>query len=464
MAPLFGQARHLRVSASLRWTSPAPCNLIVSYIDSSKSMPNKNVVIVGGGVAGCAAAIAAKKAGLAAVLIERTDLLLAGANRAGKMNFNGKLVGAEECKALGGGEMFAALESLTLHHADLYGEEHGYVYDTVLAEPTVRRMLRDWSVEVRMERRAVDVVKVGNRIISVLLDTKEEVKADAFVDATGTSGGLAVCRKYGRGCVMCGSYRCPVFGDRISIATKAGVREVAQHQPDGSVGLISAAVSVHKSSLEKGLRERLEREGVVLVPLPGHLVDYSKAEKISSVGPREQQRYLNLVNIGPVAKCVKLGYLPLADMRTIPGLENVQIEDPLGGGRFGFIKMVSMAPRDNTLKVPQFDNLFVAGEKCGPIGGINECIVTGVIAGNNAARAAAGAAPLELPPSITVGDFIAVTGENLETEQGLKQGYRMGHGPYLERMKQKGFYSPDPAAAHERIARVGLTGVLARQV
>lgn len=419
---------------------------------------------MGGGFAGCAAAIAAKKAGVDTILIERTDLLLAGGNRAGRMNFNGKMVAAEEAKALGGGEIFDALESIIIHRSGLLGEAHGYVYDTSLGEPTIRRLLKDWGIELLMERMVKDVIVKDRQITSVLLDQREEVKGAAFIDCTGTSGGLAVCKKYGSGCVMCGSYRCLVFGDRVSLATRAGVKEVPQHRPDGTPGLLSAAISLHKSSLEKKLRSRLENEGAVLVPMPKNLVDYSKYEKISSVGLREHQEYLNLVNIGPVVKCVKLGFLPLADLRTIPGLGNVQIEDPLGGGKGGFIKMISMAPRDNTLRAPGLVNLFLGGEKCGPIGGINECIVTGVLAGHNAARAAVGAELVELPRTIAIGDYITLTGENMETEQGLKQGWRMGQGIYFQRMKEKGFYSPDPAKAAERIAAAGLSGILGKKV
>ncbi|MBI4331106.1 MAG: FAD-dependent oxidoreductase, partial [Chloroflexi bacterium] len=323
---------------------------------------------------------------------------------------------------------------------------------------------RDFGVQVLMEGRVVDAVVDGNRIKSVLLDGRKEVKGDAFVDCTGTSGGLSVCKKYGHGCVMCGSYRCLVFGDRVSMAGRAGVKESDQCRPDGKPGLISAAVSLHKASLERGLRSRLENEGAVLVPMPENLIDYSKFEKIGSVGLREHQEYVNLVNIGPVVKCVKLGYLSVSELRTVPGLENAQIEDPLGGGKFGFIKLVAVTPRDNTLKVPGLSNLFVGGEKCGQVGGIAECLVTGILAGNNAARAAAGAELLELPRTIAIGDYIASTGEQAGMAQPAGQGLRMGQGPYFQTMKQKGFYNPDPAHAHKRVQEAGLAAILARKV
>ncbi len=81
------------------------------------------VVVVGAGGAGCGAAIAAAKAGADTVLLERTDMVFGGAAWAGRMDYNGKFVSSEECKALGGGEIFAALESIILHHANIVDEE-----------------------------------------------------------------------------------------------------------------------------------------------------------------------------------------------------------------------------------------------------------------------------------------------------------------------------------------------------
>ena len=47
------------------------------------------VVIVGGGLSGCGAAIAAKKAGAEVTLLERTDMLTGAAVRAGETCSNG---------------------------------------------------------------------------------------------------------------------------------------------------------------------------------------------------------------------------------------------------------------------------------------------------------------------------------------------------------------------------------------
>jgi hypothetical protein len=427
-------------------------------------MAGIRIVVVGGGFSGCAAAIAAAKAGARVILLERSDILLAGGIRAGRMNFNGKLVAAEESKALGGGEVFEALESIVLHRGNIAEENHGYVYDTGIVEPTVRKVVESAGVEIIMEARAVNVVKEGDTIKAVRLAKGKRVEGEAFVDATGTSGGMRVCKRYGRGCVMCVSYRCLAFGDRVSIATKAGVPELMQCRPDGSPGLMSAALSINKASLHPDLRAKLEKEGSVAIPLPPEMIDYSKLQKISSIAVQKHMEYINLVDIGTAAKCVKLGYLSLANLRRIPGFEMAMIDDPLAGGNFSFIKMVSINRRDDSLKAQGLRNLFVTGEKIGPVGGVAEAIATGILAGNNAVRAAAGLEPLILPGSTAIGDYVNYTRKMMRTQQDLNRGYRMGHGLYFERMKELGLYTPDADAIHRRIGEAGLAGILSKKL
>ena len=54
------------------------------------------VIIIGGGWAGTAAAIAARKAGAEVCLIEKTDMLLGCGNAGGIMRNNGRFTAAEE--------------------------------------------------------------------------------------------------------------------------------------------------------------------------------------------------------------------------------------------------------------------------------------------------------------------------------------------------------------------------------
>ncbi len=427
-------------------------------------MTKTTVVVIGGGFAGCGAALAAAKAGASVVLLERTDLLLAGGLGAGRMNYNGKIVIAEEAKALGAGEIFEALESIILHRGSIGEEFHGYVYNTPIVEATIRRLLAEKGINMRFQSRASRVQTDRGHVVSVITDAGQTIEGDAFVDCTGTTGGMAVCRKYGKGCVLCSWYRCPTYGDRVSPAVKAGAREFHRRKSDGSIGAIVAAIMLMKSSLSDGLRQELEGKGAVVIPLPAKFIDYSKRQDISSMGPRQQMESLNLVDIGVGAKCVRIGYLSLEQLRSIPGLENVMVQDPLSGGAFNAMKGVSMLQRDDALLVVGFDNLLCGGEKTGPGGGIAECLALGLVAGHNAARIGRRKKPLALPGTICLGDFIRYTGQMLTTPGGLDFNYHAGHGHYFERMKELGLYTTDIDRIHRKVKEAGLSGALAEKL
>lgn len=64
------------------------------------------VVVIGGGWAGCSAAISARKAGAEVTLLERTDILLGLGNVGGIMRNNGRYTATEEAIALGANELF----------------------------------------------------------------------------------------------------------------------------------------------------------------------------------------------------------------------------------------------------------------------------------------------------------------------------------------------------------------------
>ncbi|MDT8378651.1 MAG: FAD-dependent oxidoreductase [Desulfotignum sp.] len=63
------------------------------------------VIVIGGGWAGCAAAVSAVKQGAEVVLLERTDMLLGTGLVGGIMRNNGRLTATEELKAMGGGSV-----------------------------------------------------------------------------------------------------------------------------------------------------------------------------------------------------------------------------------------------------------------------------------------------------------------------------------------------------------------------
>jgi folate-dependent tRNA-U54 methylase TrmFO/GidA len=156
-------------------------------------------------------------------------------------------------------------------------------------------------------------------------------------------------------------------------------------------------------------------------------------------------------------------FFPLEALRKVPGFENARYEDPYAGGLGNSIRYLGMAPRDDSLKVRGVENLFCAGEKAGLLVGHTEALVTGTLAGYNAARFARQERLLALPPTVAAGDAIAFVRTQMETAEGLGYKYTFSGSIYFERMKQKGLYTTDPAAIRERVAQAGMTQVFSKQ-
>ncbi len=419
-------------------------------------------IVVGGEFSGIAAAIPATKSSALAILLERTDMLSGAGLRAARLYHDLKIVGGEEAKALGGPEVFEALESILLHRGNILDEERAFIYNTVLVDTTMRKLVEKAGVELHLESRAVGVENDNGALKAVTTQTGQGFPGDAFVDASGTFGGLSNCIKCGHGCVMCYN-KCLFFGDRVSIATKAGAEELHWTRPDGTPGALGAAIALFKESLSAELQAKLAKDGTCTIPIPEELIDYDRLKQVAAArGPREVSN-INLVNIGLVAKCVGIGNFRLDSLRKIPGLENVQIECPMGGGGYNFVTNMSITPRENSLRARGFANLFISGEKAG-LGGIVETTVTGVLAGSNAARVAFGKEPIELPRSTAIGDIIAYRGERMATSTDLRVGLSMAHGVYFERMKELRLDSFDPVDIHKRIAALGLTNILSQRL
>lgn len=423
------------------------------------------IVVVGGGASGISAAIAAKKAGADVSLLERTDLLFGGAIRAGRMSYNGKIVAEEELKAMGGTEVLGALESLTLHKGNIINEENAYIYHAGLAEPLLRDLVKDFGIEIMLEAHVVDVEKSGRAIKAVLLKDGSRIEGDAFVDCTGNSGGLEVCTNHGKGCVMCVYHRCFVFGDRVSIATKAGAPTLYRVKADGTKGTMGVSIHFYKDSLSPYIQDELKETGIVTIPLPSHVIDYSKLLSFGAVRTKAQIENLNIVDIGITGKCVGLGPVPLKELRKIAGLERVMMENPYGGGICHQIGNVDITPVDGSLKSFGLDNVFCAGEKIG-CGGVAEVICLGYVAGNNASRLASRKEPLMLSEKTTaLGKYIGLVAERFVNEKGrLTSVYSFAHGPFFEYLKEKGFYPASTSIIHDRIKKEGLQGILSKKV
>ncbi|MDP2663389.1 MAG: FAD-dependent oxidoreductase, partial [Dehalococcoidia bacterium] len=425
-------------------------------------MSKARVVVVGGGFAGIAAAVAASKCGAQVTLLERTDQLSGAGLRAGQFTHNGKFVACEEAKALGVGELVEALESITLHQGTIVDEEHAKVYHAGKVDSAMRRTVAGAAVELHFLSRVVEVEKDGGSLKAVITAKGERYEGDVFVDASGTFGGMANCIRYGHGCVMC-LHRCPFFGDRVSIATKAGAQELHWVRPDGTPGAAGAAIQFFKESLSAELRDRLKKEGAFSIPIPEELIDYDRLKQIGAARGPHEVSHINLVDIGLTAKCVGIGYFPLANFPKIRGFENAQLAEPMAGGGRGYISRMSITPRENSLRARGLPNVFVAGDKAG-IGGIAEVIGLGILAGSNATRVALGKEPIELPRTTAIGELIAYKGERMATPQELSVPVSMAYGAFAARMKELGLLSYEPEVIHRRIRDLGLSGILGQRL
>ena len=144
-------------------------------------------------------------------------------------------------------------------------------------------------------------------------------------------------------------------------------------------------------------------------------------------------------------------FYPLEELRKIYGLENARYEDPYSGGMGNSVRYLSMAPRDNTMKVIGVSNLFCGGEKAGLFVGHTEAITTGSLAGYNSVRMLRGEELLELPRILAVGDIIAYENEMILTEEGIQKRYTFAGSDYFMRMKDLNLYSIDSKVIEKRV-------------
>jgi hypothetical protein len=427
---------------------------------------SERVVIVGGGWAGCAAAVAARKAGADEVLvIERTDELLGTGLVGGIMRNNGRYTAAEEMIALGGGDLFEVCDHHSRHRDIAFpGHEHAWLYDVNTIAYGVREALLDNDIEIWLQSRVNAIETTDGEIDAVVLDSGHVIEGDVFVDATGTVGGQSFCTDNGNGCVMC-VIRCPTFGPRVSLAGLAGVVEVSGRKVDGTIGAMSGSCKLNKETIDRGLVEELERTGVLVLPLPEHLVATDKLAGKACQQYASAEFATNVIVLDTGQAKLMTSYMPLHELRQVPGFERVRYEDPYAGTIGNSMRYSAMSPRTDDLRVVGGPaNLVCGGEKAGLLVGHTEAMVTGALAGHNAVRLHAGIDTLTLPASLAVGDAITHVRQVMATPDGLTKKYTFSGSVYFERMKERDLYTTDRAAIADRVRATGLAGVLAHKV
>ncbi|MGI6747968.1 MAG: FAD-dependent oxidoreductase [Anaerovoracaceae bacterium] len=426
----------------------------------------ERVVIIGGGWSGCAAALAARKAGAEVTLLEKTDMLLGLGNVGGIMRNNGRFTAAEENIALGADELFGITDKLSRHvNIDFPGHKHASLYDVIKVEPHVRRLLEEKGINVRTIARAVDVVMENQKTVSgkkviksIILSDDTEIEGDVFVECTGSTGPMGNCLTYGNGCCMC-ILRCPAFGPRVSITQKAGMNDIMGQRKDGVYGAFSGSGKLEKSSLSPEIQRELDEKGVAVIPLKPEEVSKEKLDLKVCQQYALNEYAQNIVLLDTGYAKIMTPFFPLEKLRKVPGLENARYADPYAGGKGNSIRYLSVAERDDKMRVIGVENLLCGGEKSGLFVGHTEAISTGTLAGYNSVRYLKGMRPLELPKQIAIGDLISYANERVKTKDGLMTRYTFAGSEYFQRMQEKGLYTIDPEVVKKRIKKYDLDNV-----
>lgn len=417
------------------------------------------VVVIGGGWAGCAAAISASKAGAQVVILEKTDLLIGLGNVGGIMRNNGRYTACEEAMCLGASELFTLTDENSTHkNVNFPGHDHATVYNVLKIEPPVRKLIKDMGIEVRIMSRVVDVDCEGDILKAVILEDGERVEGDSFVDTTGSSGPMGNCTKYGNGCAMC-VLRCPSFGGRVSVTARCGVNDMIGERANGDFGAFSGSMKLLKESLREDIQKDLNDNGFAVIPLPKELRNEKKLDiKVcQQYALHEFAENIILLDTGHAK--LMTPFFDLEKLRSVPGFETACIVDPYSGGKGNSIRYMAVSPRDNYMRAENMKNLFVGGEKSGFYVGHTEAICTGSLAGHNAVRYLANMDYLQLPSSLVIGDFISYSNEEMHKEGGSKKRFTFAGSIYFNRMKELGFYTIDKEKIKKKVKDVDLLGI-----
>ena len=417
------------------------------------------VIVIGGGFAGCQAAIQAKKMKAEVHIIERTDMLLGVGNVGGIMRNNGRFTAAEELCFLGASEIINIMDNLALHkNIDFVGHKHASLTDIGKAEPEIRRYILSLGINVHFKSRAINVIMENNSVTKIKLSDGSLLEGDVFVETTGSTGPMTNCNKYGNGCSMC-VLRCPTFGGRESLSAKAGIKDIIGERSNGTPGAMSGSCELPREALSNELLEEITSKGIATIPIPSEDINLDKlTQKVcQQYALKEFAENIILLDTGHIK--LMTSYYPLEKLRKIPGLENARYIDPLSGGSSNSIRYLASSPRDNTMKVNGLDNMFCAGEKSGFFVGHTEAVATGALAGYNAVKYLLNEELLELPRELSIGDIIAFANETLNSENGKMLRHTFSGGEYFERMKELNLYTVNIDLIKNRVKDLSLLGI-----
>ncbi|MCR6699633.1 FAD-dependent oxidoreductase, partial [Escherichia coli] len=113
------------------------------------------------------------------------------------------------------------------------------------------------GIKINLLKRVIDVKKTQNKLEGIFLSDGSYVEGDVFIEATGSTGPMGNCLKYGNGCSMC-ILRCPSFGPRVSISQRSGIDDLRGEREDDIPGAFSGSCKISKESLSPEIVKELD--------------------------------------------------------------------------------------------------------------------------------------------------------------------------------------------------------------
>jgi hypothetical protein len=259
--------------------------------------------------------------------------------------------------------------------------------------------------------------------------------------------------------------RCPTYGPRVSMSSLLGIPERQGRRADGGIGAMSGSCKLSKTSIAEDVIAVMEKQGWAAVRIPQHLVHEEKLaiKACQQYALKEYAENLILLDTGQVK--LMTSFVPLDQLRQVPGFQDVRYEDPYSGSIGNSMRYAAISPHDDNMHVRgPVDNLFCGGEKAGLLVGHTEAMVTGSIAGNNAVRYLAGAEPLTIPRTLAAGDGPAYCREQMDTPDGMTKKYTYSGSVYFQRMKARDLYVTDLTEIKRRVADAGMDNIFNQKV